>query len=114
MRLTTLRRRSDFDQAFEHGESCRTDGVRLFARENGLELTRFGFVITTRVGGAVVRNRVRRWCREVCRAWLARFKPGYDVVILVHRQEAAANFADFRLALRRACHTLKLAGGLND
>ncbi len=113
MRLPTLRRRSDFDQAFEHGDSARSDGLRLFARDNGLEHNRYGFIITTRVGNAVTRNRVRRWCRELFRDWAARFKPGHDLVLLVHRQQAAESFDDFRSHLRRACHSLRLAEGLD-
>jgi len=113
VRLPTLRRRSDFDQAFEHGDSCRSDGLRLFARDNGLETTRFGFVITTRVGSAVTRNRVRRWSRELFRGWANRLKPGFDLVLLVHRREAAESFADFRGHLKRACHKLRLAEGLD-
>lgn len=113
MRLSTLRRRSDFDQAFEHGDSARSDGLRLFARDNGLEHNRFGFVVTSKVGNAVVRNRVRRWSRELFAGWATRLKPGYDLVLLVHRSQAAESFDEFRSHLRRACHSLRLAEGLN-
>ncbi|HEY1389508.1 MAG TPA: ribonuclease P protein component [Ktedonobacterales bacterium] len=44
-------------------------------------LTRIGFSVSRRVGGAVVRNRVKRRLREVMRRRLARIAPGYDLVI---------------------------------
>jgi ribonuclease P protein component len=44
-------------------------------------LTRIGFSVSRRVGGAVVRNRVKRRLREVIRRKLARIAPGYDLVI---------------------------------
>ena len=113
MRLPTLRRRSEFDQAFEHGDSARSDGLRLFARDNGLAHNRFGFVVTSKVGNAVVRNRVRRWSRELFADWSPRLRPGHDLVLLVHRQQAAESFDEFRSHLRRACHSLRLAEGLN-
>jgi ribonuclease P protein component len=113
VRLPTLTRRSEFDQAFEHGDSSRSNGLRLFARDNGLEHNRFGFVITTRVGNAVTRNRVRRWARELFRTWSARLRPGHDLVLLVHRQQASESYDDFRHHLRRACTSLRLAEGLN-
>jgi ribonuclease P protein component len=44
-------------------------------------LTRIGFSVSRRVGGAVVRNRVKRRLREVMRRKLARIAPSYDLVI---------------------------------
>jgi len=44
-------------------------------------LTRIGFSVSRRVGGAEVRNRVKRRLREVIRRKLARIAPGYDLVI---------------------------------
>lgn len=43
--------------------------------------TRFGFIVTKAVGGAVVRNRVRRRLRAVCRELLPGIQQGQDVVI---------------------------------
>lgn len=113
MRFPTLRRRSEFDQAFEHGDSWRSNGLRLFARENGLNTTRVGFVVTTRVGNAVTRNRVRRWARELFHSWAPRIMQGRDLVLLVNRQDAAAGFDHFRTHLMRTVHKLRIAEGLN-
>lgn len=89
------------------------DGIRLVAAENGLEHNRFGFIITTKVGNAVTRNRVRRWARELFSAWANRLKPGHDLVLLVHRREAADDFTGFKSHLGQACRKLRLAGVLD-
>ncbi|MEQ1735065.1 MAG: ribonuclease P protein component [Rhodoglobus sp.] len=42
---------------------------------------RFGFIVAKTVGGAVVRNRVRRRLRAACRDLLPTVRPGVDVVV---------------------------------
>lgn len=45
------------------------------------EPSRFGFIVTKAVGGAVTRNTVRRRLRAVCHELLPSFSHGTDVVI---------------------------------
>jgi ribonuclease P protein component len=47
-----------------------------------LETTRFGLATGRRLGGAVVRNRVRRRLREALRVMAPSFQPGWDVLII--------------------------------
>jgi ribonuclease P protein component len=47
-----------------------------------LETTRFGLSTGRRLGGAVIRNRVRRRLREALRAMVPSFQPGWDVLII--------------------------------
>jgi len=69
-------------------------------------LTRIGFSVSRRVGGAVVRNRVKRRLREVIRRKLARIAPGYDLVIIARPGAADARMEtleqDVEVLLARA------------
>ena len=47
-----------------------------------LSTTRFGLSTGRRLGGAVVRNRVRRRLREALRVMTPSFQPGWDVLII--------------------------------
>lgn len=71
------------------------------------EAVRVGFAVSRRVGGAVVRNRVRRRLREALRQELQGVRPGTDVVLAARRECADAGFDQIRQALRTA---LKRAG----
>jgi ribonuclease P protein component len=62
-----------------------------------IPLTRFAFAIPKRVGGAVVRNRVRRRLREILRA--LSLVEGFDVVISVRPEAATASFATLQAEL---------------
>jgi ribonuclease P protein component len=47
-----------------------------------LETTRIGLSTGRKLGGAVVRNRVRRRLREALRVMAPSFQPGWDVLII--------------------------------
>jgi ribonuclease P protein component len=57
---------------------------------------RFGFIVSRKVGSAVVRNTVRRRLKAVCAEALPSVQPGSDVVIRVLPNGADAAFADLR------------------
>jgi ribonuclease P protein component len=69
-------------------------------------LTRFAFAIPKRVGGAVVRNRVRRRLREILRSFS--LLEGFDVVISARPEAAPASFQ----ALQAEMTTLMRRGRL--
>ncbi|MCL2707051.1 MAG: ribonuclease P protein component [Dehalococcoidia bacterium] len=58
---------------------------------NNLPLSRYGFIVSKRVGGAVVRNQVKRRLREVMRQ--IELKPGMDIIISARPQAVLAEFS---------------------
>ena len=117
-----LRRKSDFDAVFRHGvrESGRTLSLRARARaRDGTtehEPCRFGYAISSRLGGAVKRNRIRRQLRESARRLNAEAEcEGLDVVVVARPGAVQADFreldADLRRLVRRSVRQLELDGG---
>ena len=66
-----------------------------------LETTRFGLSTGRRLGGAVVRNRVRRRLREALRVMAPSFQPGWDVLIIARPAIVEADHDALVGALRR-------------
>jgi ribonuclease P protein component len=66
-----------------------------------LETTRFGLATGRKLGGAVVRNRVRRRLREVLRAMAPSFQPGWDVLIIARPAIVEADHQVLVETLRR-------------
>jgi len=58
--------------------------------------SRFGFITSRRVGGAVTRNLVRRRLREICRLHRPAIPSGWLVVTVAKSDAATAPFAELR------------------
>ena len=111
MAYTTLRDRYSFRRVLAHGRSARSNGVRVHYTHNGGGDNRYGVAATTAVGGAVVRNRVRRWSRELLRRWDAQLAPGHDVVVFVNHKDAQESYAGFAGHLAYSLRKSQLAEG---
>ncbi|MXZ47319.1 MAG: ribonuclease P protein component [Chloroflexi bacterium] len=93
----SLRRRADFDALARQGRARRHRLFTVRVRRNGQGRVRYGFAVSRRVGGAVVRNRVRRRLRALVRA----LPPcdGFDVLVAAHPAITEASFDDVQQAL---------------
>jgi ribonuclease P protein component len=76
-----LVRRSDFDAVYRQGRRVSAPRFAVFCRPNGTDCSRFGMSIRKVLGGAVIRNRIRRRTREILRLHAAEIQPGWDFVI---------------------------------
>ncbi len=63
---------------------------------NGLSHSRFAFVVSKRVGNAVVRNRIKRRLRETVRQ--STVSEGWDVVFIARRGAERASFNELSRA----------------
>ena len=71
-----------------HGNSY----LVLYARTNRTCTNRVGVTVSKKLGGAVVRNRVRRRLREVYRLHEQQFSPGWDIVVVARSRCIRADF----------------------
>jgi ribonuclease P protein component len=79
-----------------------------------LDQTRFGLATGKRLGGAVVRNRVRRRIREALRVMAPSFQPGWDVLIIARPAIVEADQDALVGALRRVLRSGGVLGGLTE
>jgi ribonuclease P protein component len=76
-----------------------------------LDGTRFGLSTGRNLGGAVVRNRVRRRLRQALRVMAPSFQPGWDVLIIARPASVAAEHEALVGALRRLLQRGGVLGG---
>lgn len=106
-----LTRRAEFLRAARQGRKCATPGLVLQAVATphvccAEGAARLGFTASRKVGGAVVRNRVKRRLRAAAREIVAhKAEPGYDYVLIGRPQTATRPFTallqDLESALKR-------------
>jgi ribonuclease P protein component len=99
--LVMIRSAADFAALQAEGRSRSHPLLLLRYRRNGLDLTRFGISTGRRIGGAVVRNRIRRRLRTLTREMAGRLAIGWDVLIVARPPSAMATQAEIGAALER-------------
>lgn len=110
-RLVMLSRPQDF-AAFQGGGTSRSHPLLTARfRRTDLETTRFGLSTGRALGGAVVRNRVRRRLREALRVMSPSFQQGWDVLIIARPAMVEADHDTLVGALRRTLGRGGVLGG---
>jgi ribonuclease P protein component len=81
-----LLRRSEFRRVYDTGQRRSASLATVFVLPNALPHSRLGITTPTRLGNAVVRNRLKRRLREIFRLNREKLPGGWD--ILVNPREA--------------------------
>ena len=81
-----------FRRLYRSGKNRASDLMAVYCRRNNLDVTRLGITVSTKLGGAVVRNRARRRLKEAYRLQELSFKNGYDIVIVARSRTVSAPF----------------------
>lgn len=110
----SLKENRIFRRLYAKGKSGVSPTMVLYCRKNGRKESRLGLTVGTKLGGAVVRNRVRRRLREIYRLHEGELLPGYDIVVVARVRAVHSRYAvlerDF-LRLAKKLQLLSLAGG---
>jgi len=89
-----IKKKEEYDLVYARGSLSRGSLLFIKTMPNGLDFSRCGFIVSKRIGKAVVRNKVRRRLREIMRQ--AAIKPGWDIVVYTRPAVAAAGYKDIR------------------
>ena len=100
-RTARLVRKADFDAVYRNGKRRSSSHFTVFLKANDLPQSRFGFSIKRALGGAVVRNRIRRRVREAIRLHREEISAGWDFVIHPKANVEKAAFAALQSDLVR-------------
>lgn len=95
--VVSLKENSAFRRLYYKGANAGNRYLVIYCRRSGLGCIRLGLTVSTKLGHAVVRNRMRRRLREIVRLNEGRLKGDYDIVLVAR---SAAVEADFKTLTR--------------
>ena len=107
-KATTLKLNYEFRRVYNKGKSGVSPFFVVYARPNRSGRNRLGVTVSTKLGKAVVRNRIRRRLREIYRTHEAEFSRGLEIVFVARGRAAGASYGQLERALLSACRKLKL------
>ena len=110
-RAVTLKENYEFRRLYQKGASAVGGGMVLYCRKNRLGYNRLGFTTGTKLGKAVVRNRVRRRLREIYRTNEDKIRPGYDIVVVARVRVCHSRYAELQRQFLRTADKLGLLIG---
>ena len=85
----SLKQNSDFQRLYRKGKYAATSALVLYWRPNRLGYSRLGITASTKLGHAVVRNKIRRRIREIYRHHEAELRQGEYLEVV--------EFSDFQV-----------------
>ena len=99
--LKTIKKRIDFVKVSKKGKKFFTQGFILqkykrdfSSKEN---TARVGFTITKKIGGAVVRNKIKRRFRAIIKEILNNYlKKNYDYVIIANKKSLVMSYKELK------------------
>lgn len=102
LHTVSLKENSVFRRLYYKGSSAGNRYLVVYCRRNGTQVSRLGLTVSTKLGHAVVRNRMRRRLREVYRLEESALLCGYDIVIVARSAAVEADFSVLRRAFSSA------------
>ncbi len=107
-----LNKSGQFSLVYDEGKSWAGKDIVIRALPNRLETSRFGFVVSRRVGKAVVRNRVKRRLREITRQ--SSIQPGWDIVLIARIAAATRDYQGLKDSVGKLLFRAGLITGENE
>ena len=104
----TIKENRIFRQIYRRGRSAVTPFLVLYCRPNRLGHNRLGITVSTKLGGAVVRNRARRRLREVYRLAQPDLRQGYDIILVARPRAVNGPYRKLTAAGYKGCGQLGL------
>jgi len=89
---TSLAKNYEFKRLYNKGKSAASKCVIVYSLRNGKSENRLGITVSTKLGGAVRRNRIRRRLKEIYRLSEHTLHTGYDIVIVARLRSRHAGY----------------------
>ena len=107
-KTVSLKLNREFHFLYRRGKSAVNPILAMYARKTKNASNRLGITVSTKVGKAIVRIRVRRRIREAYRINEDRFLPGFDIIVVARVRAGVSSFYEIEESLLELSGKLRL------
>lgn len=104
----SLKNNYEFRRLYTKGKSAASPYAVVYCRKNKSAGNKLGLTVSTKIGKAVTRNRIRRRYKEIYRLNEEKFNPGYDIVIVARIKSRYAAYRELETDFLNLCRKLGL------
>ena len=90
----TLKKNYEFKRLYNRGKSAASKFVVVYYSPNGSAENRLGVTVSTKLGSAVHRNRIRRRLKEIYRLNERSVRVGYNIVLVARQKSRGAGWIE--------------------
>ena len=103
-----IKQNYEFRRLYQRGKSAATPFLVVYVMKTHRMVNRIGLTVSPKLGGAVVRNRIKRLLREAYRLHEHEIKKGFDFVIVARTRMVGTDCSRTERELLRAMKKLEL------
>jgi len=107
----SLSKNYEFKRLYNKGRNAATKCVVIYCMRNGKPVNKLGITVSTKLGGAVKRNRIRRRLKEIYRLNENALRSGYSIVLIARQRSRYAGWSELESSV---LYLFKKLGLLRD
>ena len=88
----TIKNNYEFRRLYSKGQSAYSPRLAVYCRRNNSQTCRLGITVSTKIGKAVHRNRVRRRFREIFRLNKKHIDGGWDIIMVARVKSSYSTY----------------------
>ena len=105
---SSIKQNYEFRRVYQGGKSSASGLVAVYCRRGRRGRSQLGITVGTKVGKAVVRNKIRRRLREIYRLHEPTIRRGFDIVIVARVKSRYATYQQLEADFLRLTDKLDL------
>ena len=98
--VNRIKANDDFATTIKKGKAQRNQSYVIHYYINSLNYTRIGISVSSKLGNAVVRNRIKRQIRSICDSLIEYDKQSFDIVIIAKQGFLNNSYDDNKMSLK--------------
>lgn len=106
-----MKNNHEFRRLYTKGKSASTPTLVVYFRRTRRDYNQLGVTVSTKIGKAVLRNRIRRRIREIYRLNEEKLPRGLDIVVVARVRSRYADYAQLEKDFLHACGSLGIING---
>lgn len=88
----SMKKNHEFRRLYAKGKSVAASSLVVYFKRTGHGYNQLGITVSTKVGNAVCRNKIRRRIREIYRLNEEKLQPGLDIVVVARNKAAFCDY----------------------